>query len=153
MVQSSGRHVLLFYEGAAPIGLDWPKDCYCFHNGMAIYFGHRHSLVRTCGRGKCIVDLAALPTAGGLSEVFSQCFRHSSHYYARPMLKQLKYPSDHVFLKQTHLRLLSFDLFLLLIRLQGKVVRFWIAIMERYEAFSFHLDVVCNQGIDMPALP
>ncbi len=76
----------------------------------------------------------------------AQCFRHSSHYYARPMLKQLKYPSDHVFLKQTHLRLLSFDLlFLLLIRLQGKVVRFWIAIMERYEAFSFHLDVVCDQ--------
>lgn len=69
------------------------------------------------------------------------------------MLKQLKYPSDHVFLKQTHLGLLSFDLFLLLIRLQGKVVRFWIAIMERYEAFSFHLDVVCNQGIGMPALP
>lgn len=30
MVRSSGRHVLLFYEGAAPIRLDWPKDCYCF---------------------------------------------------------------------------------------------------------------------------
>lgn len=85
----------------------------------------------------------------------AQCFRHSSHCCARPMLKPLKCPSDHVFLKQTHLGFFSFDSFLLVTRLQGKVVRFLLLSWNdtRYFHSIWMYGVVCNQDIDMPSLP